>query len=189
MVILFIAGFACGEGQSASPTPTPTSTSTSTSTPESTTEHHTYVFDEIRTFWIEYPIVWKVAPQEQWGNTAILLYDLSSCEDGLLASDIMVEELPIQMSIETYLELGKEKLESMEAYIPISEENIVVDGIDAIKYIYSMNSSGINYKLVTYSLVEGRTGWVITFSGYPASCVDEHEDDFDSIAASFHIWD
>lgn len=68
------------------------------------------------------------------------------------------------------------------------KEDITIDGVSAIKVIWTLNQDEDSDKAMYYILVKGQTLWVITFHS-ESSCWDTYEDTFDIIANSFHILD
>ena len=178
--VMLISGVACGGGQGAEPTPTPT--------PTSTPEHQTYT-DENNGFSIDFPAGWQIAPDAQWEEAAVMLFDLFACNDGPLVCSLLIEELPYSMSVESFHELGEAGLQSLDEYTPISEEELNIGGKEVIKHVYTMMSSGqITYRFAQFAIVEDQTGYMLAFAAVP-TCFDEHEDTFDMMADSFRLSD
>ena len=94
--IMLLVGLACGNGGEPEQTPT------STPIPGFTT--HT---DEVNGFSFSYPDDWQLASDELSAGTDVMFLTPVACSDITTNFNVVSEELPYSMSVQSYFENGK----------------------------------------------------------------------------------
>lgn len=182
--LLLVASACGGGGQAPAPTPTPTAIPTSTPTPA----YETYT-DVVNGFSIEYPQGWNKYPEEYMEEEILIGYGDSSRCDGILSNfNVGQEKLLVSMSVQDFWEEVKQQLATLEGYAPISEEEITIYGLPAIKHVYIFMYQGEPLKNAQAFLVEGKTAWGIICTSAP-NCWSQYESTFDTIINSFKLLD
>ena len=184
IVLLGIVTVNCGGEEGATPAATVT-------TVVSTGERYLSHTDVISGFSIDYPDTWEQIPEEliegYTGEMGISgFWAPVACAEVITNFNVVTEELPFPMSVDTYFDASQRHIRSFEGYTPVSDEEISVNGIEAIKHIYDVTLDMETMKQMQVYLVEGTLGWVITFA-CAADCWQQYEDVFDHIAVSFKL--
>lgn len=177
MAALGLIGLACNPGSGVVPTPTPTPTS----------DFSTYI-NESDGFSISYPMDWYVDLEicRRCGGPLIAFLSPQPCANYTTRFEVRNEQLAEQMSVQEYLEMKRQDLDtSMDEYVPISEEEVTVGGRAAIKHVFTA-IYGTNAKFIALGLVEDKTGWYM-YSISNASCASECETVFDTMVGSFQL--
>ena len=102
--------------------------------------------------------------------------------------NVLREDLPVSMSVQDFWEANQPDLATIQGYAPISEEEITLCGLPAIKHVYGATAQGIAVKGVLACLIEGKTRWLITCVA-AKSCWSEYESTLDAIINSFELLD
>jgi len=164
------------------PTPTPTGT------PTAVLEHLEYI-DEENGFTILYPANWEIVPLENWAEETLLQYwageEDIECFPQFTVNSV---ELSQPMYVEAWFEEVMGNLTAAEAYTPISEEGITVDGAPAIKHVFSIGYSGTTVEIMRLYVVEDTFGWTVACT-FMADCWPQYEPTFDTVVASFRLLD
>lgn len=196
-----IAGVACGGGEDepgVTPTPafTPTpSTPTPTPTPTPTTvvtvtplTHLTHT-DEANGFAVDYPADWTwsdelVAEIEN----AVAAFRSPKEEDSFRPHMVVTKTaLPIPLSVREvfgYAHSTGHQAEEFAGYVSISDEDITVDGLPAIRHVFTYSKGGLELKAKQVWVVKEREAWVVRYSTAEAS-FDSWEPVLDDILHSF----
>jgi hypothetical protein len=84
------------------------------------------------------------------------------------------------------LQLTKSIAEAKNDYTFISEDEITVSGVPAMKLVFSyyLSNSGSPVQMMICNLVKGQTIWMITFQCVPA-CWSTYEGTFNTVLDSF----
>lgn len=172
--IMLASGLACGGGKS-EPTPT--------STPTPIAGFLTYT-DNISGFSISYPMGWNVVPADEL-ETDLAAFSAPSLCAGYL-SYVVIFTAPYSSDLQSYYFEVKDIISELEGYTLISEEELMVDGIPAIKLIYTHTDFGYALQNMGQILVNEETGWNIRAST-PPECWNVYEDTFNTIIGSFQI--
>ena len=184
VVSIGIVAVGCGGGDE----PPPAATATPVVSTGGAYLSHT---DVITGFSIDYPDNWEQIPEEliegytgEMGITGF--WAPVACAEIITNFNIVTEELPFLMSVGTYFDASQRHIRSFEGYTPVSDEEIAVNEIEAIKHIYDVTQDIDTIRQMQVYMVEGTLGWVITFS-CAADCWQQYEDVFDRITASFKL--
>ena len=169
----------CGGGGETATTSTPKPTA-------SPVEGYLVYEDEMNGFSISYPEDWEIAPEELFPDTMVAFWAPEACSDFITNFNLITEELPSQMSVETYFEAGKRHLRTLEGYTPISEKSLTVNGVAAIKHFCTWEPEGETVQLMQVCLVDNTTAWILSFTTVPA-CWDQYETTFDDMAETFQV--
>jgi len=167
---------------------TPNSGSTPTPTAQPTlTPIAGYVVytDEANGFTISYPEDWEIIPDVPEA-VLIACRDNSSCEDHFPNFSVGKRELSQAMSVQTIFEEEKANLATLEGYTPISEEDVFLDGMPAIKHVFTLVVNEATVKVMEVLLVKGATLWFMPSECAPG-CWGYSRDYFDTIVGSFHL--
>ena len=173
--IMLLVGLACGSGEEPEPT--------STSTPIPGFITHT---DEVNGFSFSYPDDWQLASDELSAGTDVMFLAPVACSDITTNFNVVNEDLPYSMSVQSYFENGKSYLQAFTEYTPISDDEQTVAGEPSIKHVYTWRLSGQTLKQMQVYLVQDETAWVLTFTTAPA-CWSQYEATFDTITDSFQL--
>lgn len=92
------------------------------------------------------------------------------------------------MNLQSYYDMVKGDTEGIEEYVLVSEEEIVIDNIPAMKAVYTGTSVGYPFKTVACILVNAKVGWDIEL-GCDPECWDIYEDTFNTMINSFKVLD
>lgn len=184
MVLLFAS--ACGGGGT-SPTLTPTPTATPTPMP--TAAYGTYT-DVVNGFSISLPEDWVEVPQLEYLCEILIGYcDLSLCGGLNSMSYVGHEKLQVSMSVQAYWESVKLQYATYKGYTYISEEEITICGLPAIKHVFTdIGGLGKTSKHVQALFIEGKTAWFIICAS-AENCWSQYETVFDTIINSFKLLD
>lgn len=180
VALVLLVASACGGGGAA---PTPTPTPTPTAAPAYKT--HTNV---VRGFSISYPGDWVEAPGVMALGALAAYRAPSACGGGFANMNVLREDLPVSMSLQDFWEANQPDLATIQGYAPISEEEITLCGLPAIKHVCTTTMRGTTAKHVQAFLVEGKVGWLIMCST-AADCWNQYEPVFDAIINSFELLD
>jgi hypothetical protein len=154
----------------------------------------TYI-DESTGFSISYPRDWGEVPRELWKGMQTeegeILITFWSPYPHKLNFIVWKEELSYPMDLQNYYEVKKEKVKEralmLNNYAFISEEDLAIDDMPAIKHIFTHSTpDGRPAKSMHVYLVKNQTAWVISFSGEPTS-LDAFKSTFDAIISSFSL--
>ena len=173
--IMPLVGLACGDGGESEQTPT--------STPISGFITYT---NEVNGFSFFYPDDWQLAADELSAGTDVMFLAPVACSDINTNFNVVSEELPYSMSVQSYFESGKSYLQAFTAYTPISDDELTVAGEPSIKHVYTWLLAGQTLKQMQVYVVQDETAWVLTFTTAPA-CWSQYEDTFDTITDSFQL--
>lgn len=140
--------------------------------------------DETNGFSISYPGNWERAPEELLGGAIVGFSAPREEHGGKPNFTVFRRELPSEMSVDSFFETSKSGLQAVEGYTFVSKQDIVIDGMPAIKYVYTVSRGGTTIKGMQVLLVQGKSGWIITHTCAPES-FGSLEPTFDAIAAGF----
>lgn len=161
-------------------TPTPTAEQTPTPIPG-----YSIYTDEANGFSISYPEDWdKISDVPE---VVLIAYrDNSPCEDHFPNFNVGQSELSQPISVNELFGQEKEYLATLEGYNHISEEDLIVSGLPAIKHVYILVRDEVTVDVMELILVEGTTAWFIACECAPG-CWGYSKDDFDTIVSSFYL--
>lgn len=164
------------------PGPTPTPTAQPTPTPIAGYLVHS---DEANGFAISYPEDWEVIPDVP--EAVLIAYrDSSSCEYHFPNFSVGKRELSQATDVQTLFEEEKAHLATLEGYTPISEEDLIIDGMPAIKHVFTLDVAGSTVKVMEVLLVKGTTSWFMPSECAPG-CWGAYEPIFDTIMSTFDL--
>ena len=195
-----IAGIACGNGEENGPgvtpsppfTPTPsTPTPTPTPTPKVTVTPLIYLThtDEANGIAVDYPAAWTWS-DELLAETegAVAAFRLPPKEDSFHLHMVVTKTaLPMPLSVREvfgYAHSTGHQAEEFAEYVSVSDEDITVDGLPAIKHIFTYSEGGLSLKVKQFWVVKELEAWVVRYVTAEAS-FDSWEPVLDSIVLSF----
>lgn len=145
--------------------------------------------DETNGFAVSYPPDWEIAAEGLWEEEDVIhLRAAVSCGPFVPSFDIKKMELSPSMSLETWFEEQKGNLTALDGYTFVSEEELTVAGLDAVKYVFTFDVYGVAVEVMQVYLVADMMGWLMTCRCAP-ECWSECQPIFDTAAASFQLLD
>lgn len=142
--------------------------------------------DEKNGFSIEYPKDW--IKQESIPMYMITFQDNLNV---MTSVNVITQTLPIDMSISQYWDINKGSLETFGKYTPLSTVNLSINGIPAIRHIYTIeipiSQTNLPMELSHVALVKDKRAWIITFGTTPDD-FKQYSPIFDYMAQSFKLF-
>lgn len=145
----------------------------------------TYI-DNTTGFSISYPETWNVkadssdyvacfvAPEAKLGGTA-------NCV-------VAHEKVPAQSSLQVFFAGSKKDIQKQfKQYNAVSEEELTIDGIPAMKHVFTFYDKNMTVKVMQIYLKQGEVGWVVTCTSVPGA-FDSYLTAFETVTASFHLF-
>lgn len=206
-----IAGIACGNGGEEGPgvtpspafTPTPsppvpsptpsTPTPTPTPTPVVTVTPLTYLThtDEVNGIAVDYPAGWTWADDlvlEAEYAVVIVAFRSPAEEDGFRPHMVVTKTVPpVPVTVRQAFSLAHavgHQAEEFSGYVSVSDEDITVDGLPAIKHVFTCSEGGVALKVKQFWVVKEVEVWVVRYVTAEAS-FDSLEPVLDGIVLSF----
>jgi hypothetical protein len=136
---------------------------------------------------ITHPADWEV-DEEFFGDIGygVNLVFMVSDSTGMTGCNLVIEDLPMPMDTAAYCSLGELSLKSLDSYHLICKQETRVDGMEAVKLIYTYKLFGAEFKIMQVAVVVGMEGWTFTFSTTPSQW-DQWAYVFDFMANSIQI--
>jgi hypothetical protein len=196
--IVLVSTIACSSSSTPSLTPTPTSTPipapTPTLTPIPTLAKGFEIYtDDTNGFSISIPESWDIYSSETEGW--VVFRHNSVCGGDFPAGVVSTYSTTYTSVQAFYSEDIKSYIESSDNYDFVSEENLTIDGIPAIKIIFRdvwwEDIAGVgatDVKVIECYLIKQQTVFGITLKCDP-SCWDIYESTFNTMLTSFHVLD
>jgi hypothetical protein len=181
LLTLTLGTIGCGGGGEPATTPTPKPAASSV-------EGYLTYEDEMDGFSISHPEDWEIAPEQLFPDAIVAFWALEACSEFVTNFNLINEELPSPISVETYFEAGKRHLRNLEGYTPISEKALTINSVPAIKQVCTWEPEGETIQLMQVCLVDDTTAWILSFTTVPA-CWDQYETTFDAMAETFQVLD
>jgi hypothetical protein len=144
--------------------------------------------DELNGFSISHPEDWEIAPEQLFPDAIVAFWAPEACSEFVTNFNLINEDLPSPISVETYFEAGKRYLRNLEGYTPISEKALTINSVSAIKQVCTWEPEGETIQLMQVCLVDDTTAWILSFTTIPA-CWDQYETTFDTMAETFQVLD
>jgi hypothetical protein len=141
--------------------------------------------DEAVGFSISYPENWQITS----GSSDFLVgFGAPEAEAGIQASCIVAHEVVTRKeNLQSYFTRIKGNLKKkLKGYTPVSEEEITLDQIPAIKHVYTFFDKNVTFKQMAIYLKQGEVGWVINCSCSP-DAYNSYQPTFEAVAASFQL--
>jgi len=137
---------------------------------------------------ISVPNSWEIQPME-----ATVIWAFFTCPSrcaGIATTVSVIETATNALNVQSYYSVHVEpRFKNVNEYDFISKEDLTIDGIPAVKVIYTdihdVNNVGAIQIMDCY-LMNGQTLWSIEGSCAP-SCWDTYKDTFNTMASSFHL--
>jgi hypothetical protein len=185
-IVLFSTS-ACSSTSTSKPTATPTYTVAPTTTPTPTLmSGFTTYTNTSKGFSISVPDGWDTRTMQET-EVGIFFVSPSRCAGGFPIASVATTNASGYTSVQTYyLEVFEPQSETWNGYKLISEENLTINGIPAIKVIYT--SEGYNIQEMGCILLNQQTAWMIVGS-CDIECWDTYESTFNTMINSFHMLD
>ena len=157
------------------------------SIPELTAKELLTYVDEAIGFSVSYPENWKKMSESV---DFLVGFEASEAKYGSRTKYIVThDELSTLDSVQGYFATIKGALQKrLKEYAPVSEEGLTIDGMPAIKHVYTFSEKGIPLRQMQIYLKQGEVGWAVTFTSTP-DAFDSCQPTFETIAASFHLFE
>jgi len=142
--------------------------------------------DRAISFSVAYPENWKkMSASERF----LVGFEVPEAERGVRTNFVVAhEKLSPQDALQTYFAWAKIELENkFKEYHIISEEEITIDKIPAVKHVFTFVDKGTTFKQIAIYLKQGKTGWVVSLTTTPED-FDSYQPTFKAMAASFHLF-
>ena len=141
--------------------------------------------NEAKGFSIDYPEGWEVEPFPEHPKGMV-----SICTKTLLLKDVCINvyktEAPL-LSLEDFSEVQiQSACDITEDYTLTSREELVINGILAIKHDYNCTRGSTTYFSLEVYLVYDGKGWILSLYA-PLEAFDAYESIFDSSLKSFRL--
>ena len=143
----------------------------------------TYI-DDYNEFMMSIPSSWEAISLEEAGA----LFGSDSVCSGGGASGFVMKVDAIDSDLQTFYHVTKIAAEMSEGYTFISEDEATIDGMPAMKFIYTDVSEGATSKWMQCVLIHNNTGWWFMFI-CDSECWDSMESTFNVMLNSFHVLD
>lgn len=152
--------------------------------PSEPSQFVTYI-DEAGEFSIDHPDGWHVETHKESSDVKVSIWEK---EFGLNPVGIMIAKYAASgHSLESFSEFQIGALPDItEDYVPISTEELTINGIPAIKHIHTSTINPATYKSVRVYLVSNGTGWILGFNS-PQKSFDSYKSTFDTSLNSFSL--
>jgi hypothetical protein len=143
--------------------------------------------DEAVGFSISYPEKWERMSEEE---DVLVGFEAPEAEYDVRANCVVVhEEVPSRGTLQSYFAKNKIDFQKqLKEYTPISEEELTIDGMPAIKHVFTFSKKKTTFKQMQIYLKQGKVGWVVGFTSVPET-FNSHQSTFETIAASFHLFE
>ena len=176
-----IAGVACGNGEEEGPGVTPSPPFTPT--PAMSTPTPTLGID------VDHPADWTWSDELVTGTENAVAAYRSPTEENSFHPHMVVTKtaLPIPLSVREvfgYAHSTGHQAEEFAGYVSITDEDITVDGLDAIKHVFTYGEGGLGLKAKQLWVVRELEAWVVRYVTAEAS-FDSWEPVLDDILHSF----
>lgn len=137
-------------------------------------------------FSISYPETWKKMPES---GDFLVGFEAPEIEYGDHASCIVAhDELSTTESLQSYFAKTKRDLQrQFKDYTPISEEELTIDQMPAIRHVYTASDKKMTLKLMQIYLNQGKVGLVVSFTSIH-DAFESYQPTFETIANSFHLF-
>jgi hypothetical protein len=137
----------------------------------------------------DYDLGFSMAVPASWGDVAmtggIAFASPSTCAD--FYSSVNVLQIDSSgSSLQSAYEESKIGLEAFEDYDLLSEGEITIGGIPAMKITYTWVMMGMTIQTMQCLLITEQTAWVITFTSVP-ECWSTYEGTFNTMMNSFLV--
>jgi hypothetical protein len=101
--------------------------------------------------------------------------------------NVVMEKLPASISYDEYTNANLETMKKiMTNFVVIETGDDVINGINCKRVVYTHSMNQLDIKVLAYFLVDGKEGYVLTFSASPAS-YDKYFSDFKQIANTVNL--
>ena len=151
-------------------------------------EYETYVNHE-KAFSIAYPIVWQKTEQPIPGTPSVVIHFASPyLEAGGTNPNIIVtiETLPQETTPREHFDKTKEQWDSFTDYTLVSIEDLTINGLPALKHVYSHRQFGIKARQMQVTIIKGRKMALVTAIAADDTFA-EYSDIFDAVARTFRF--
>jgi len=140
--------------------------------------------DNTNGFSISVPDSWETGTGE---HLIFIFSSPSKCEGGYPSGGVTASYE--DTSVQTYYsEVVEPSIEDYDEYELISKENLTIDGVTAIKVIYTYAADGDTLQIMDCFLVRQQTLWRIIAQSVPA-CWNTYESTFNTMVSSFQVLD
>ena len=155
-------------------------------TPSSTFLTYT---DEINGFSISYPQDWEIMSEDRLQGPQIVAFWAPAAEhEGKPLFTLSREDQLSEASAQSYFEEARAALEESTGYNYsfVSKDELVINGIPAVKHVLTYDHEGERLKAMQVYLVEGESVWIMTSVCAPGF-FGLWDPTFDVIVSSFRV--
>jgi hypothetical protein len=151
---------------------------------------YTLYTDEAGGFAISHPNDWEQVPQEEVPEGILVIFRPAvTCGNVTESINVVKAGLPAPMTVDEWFADKQVPLTSLGEYTPISTEKVTVNGVDAIKHVYTaIGAPSTIVQAMQLYLLDGMTAWVVTCRCDPA-CYAGYEAMFNTVVNSFRVLD
>jgi hypothetical protein len=151
---------------------------------------YTEYTDEANGFTISHPHDWNKLPDEEVPQRMLVIFRPdSSCGNVTESINVVKGELSEAMTLDELFAEQQISLNMLGNYTSISTENVTVNGIDAIKHVFSaIGAPNKIIKAMQLCLMDGMTVWIVTCRCDP-ECYDGYETMFNTVVNSLKVID
>jgi len=144
--------------------------------------------DSTNGFSISVPVSWEADSIELSGNSTTIFNLPSLCAGQFVGVFVLKSDIS-DMSVETYYsEEVKPSIEDLDDFHLISKENLTIDGIPAIKVIFTHVEYEDMVQTMNCILIKQQTLWEI-MGGCALTCWNTYEGSFNTMFSSFRLLD
>ena len=152
--------------------------------------HYTEYVDEASGFALSHPDDWSKVPDDELPEGILAIFrPVVTCGNVTESMNVVKAPLFQAMTVEEWFAEKQVPLSKLGEYTPISTENVTVNGVEAIKHVYSAwGEPQTVVQAMQLYLVDGMTVWIVTCRCDP-QCYDGYEAMFDAVVSSFKLVD
>jgi len=146
--------------------------------------------DEAGGFAISHPGDWSKVPDEEVPEGMLLIFRPTvTCGNVTASFNLVKAGLLGPMTLDEWFAWKQTPLTSLGEYTPISTEKVTVNGVEAIKHVYTaIGAPSTIVQGMQLYLLDGMTVWIVTCRCDPA-CYDGYEGMFNTVVHSFKLVD
>lgn len=150
-------------------------------------EEGRYYYEDKYDFSILVPDKWNTN-EELMGATLAILSPVESSADPFSDNvTIVIEELPMIISLDDYFEAGVAAAETMLDNYKVSEPTkVTINNEEALWYINNFTMGGQDLKTIAYIIIDGTVGYLINGSSTAAD-FDKYQEIFKKTCESFRL--
>ena len=144
--------------------------------------------DMVSGFAISYPSDWSIVPDEELPHGTLVVFRPDApCGNVSASISVTKTSLAWPATLDEWFEDKQASLSTLREYTPISTEETIVGGFEAIKHVYSaMGTPATTVQTMQLYVLDGMTAWSVICRCAP-ECYAVYEAVFDAVVNSFTI--